>query len=142
MLTDAFLVCDAVLSLAAGIARGLVVHEGAVSARVERELPFMASETFLMEGALRGGDRQDLHERIRKYSLEAYEITSSGGENPLLDRIAGDAAFKLERSELEAMLDPVAFTGRSAQQVDDFLSAVVEPLLAGAELATVEEPRV
>lgn len=142
VLTDAFLVCDAVLSLAAGIAKGLVVHEGAVKARVDRELPFMASETFLMEGALRGGDRQDLHERIRQYSLESYEVTSQGGSNPLLDRIAADAAFRLDRAELESMLDPVAFTGRSAQQVDDFLSEVVEPLLAGIERADVSEPRV
>ena len=142
VMTDMFLVADAILSLAAGIAKGLKVNGGAVQARVDRELPFMASETFLMEGALRGGDRQDLHERIRQYSLEAYEATAAGGENSLIDRIAEDAAFKLERSELEGMLDPVAFTGRSAQQVDDFLQTVVGPLLEGVEAAEVTEPRV
>ncbi len=142
VVTDAFLVCDAILTLAAGIARGLKVNDSAVKARVDRELPFMASETFLMEGALRGGDRQDLHERIRQYSLEAYEQAAAGGQNPLLDRIAADESFKLSREELESMLDPIAFTGRSAQQVEDFLGSVVEPLLASTPRADVEEPRV
>ncbi len=142
VLQDSFLAADAVLSLASGIAAGLTVRESAVAARVERELPFMATETFLMEAALRGGDRQELHERIRQYSLDAYERVSQGEANPLVESIARDSDFGLERSELEAMLDATAFTGRSAQQVTEFLGEVVEPLLANAERAAVEAPRI
>ena len=139
---DAFLAVDAILSLAGGIASGLRVRASAVEARVAQELPFMASETYLMEGALRGGDRQDLHERIRQYSLESYEKVSAGGTNPLLDLIAADGTFRLDRQELENMLDPEAFTGRSRQQVDDFLEQEVRPALKQHAPAAVEDPRV
>ena len=142
VLTDAFLTADSVLSLGGGIADGLRVQESAIKARVAKELPFMASETYLMEGALRGGDRQDLHERIRGYSLEAYAQVSEGGSNPLLDLIAEDENFRLSRQELSDMLDPQAFTGRSAQQVDDYLTNVVEPELERFDVAAVEDPRV
>ena len=142
VLPDSFMCSDALLSLAAGMVHGLRVDENAISARVGRELPFMASETFLMEGTLRGGDRQDLHERIRRYSLESYEAVSAGGDNPLLGLIAEDASFGLDRAELEALLDPIAFTGRSAEQVDDFLADHVDPALAQYDLAPLTDPRV
>ncbi|HEX9670835.1 MAG TPA: adenylosuccinate lyase [Thermoanaerobaculia bacterium] len=142
VLTDAFLTADAVLLLAAHIAGGLTVREAAVAARVERELPFMATETFLMEAALRGGDRQALHERLRRYSLEAQEAVERGGENPLVERIAADPDFRIAPEEARSWLDPAAFTGRSAEQVDEFLAEVVEPLLAGAETAEVATPRI
>jgi adenylosuccinate lyase len=142
VLADSFLCCDAVLLLAAHIAGGLVVREAVVAARVARELPFMATETFLMEAALRGGDRQELHERLRRYSLEAQREVETGGENPLVERIAADPEFRLSREEVERWLDPVLFTGRSVQQVDEFLGEVVDPLLAEATLAAVEAPRI
>ena len=142
VLADSFLCCDAVLLLAAHIAGGLVVREAAVAARVARELPFMATETFLMEAALRGGDRQELHERLRRHSLEAQREVEAGGENPLVERIAGDPAFRLSREEADRWLDPVLFTGRSAQQVDEFLGEVVDPLLAETTVAAVEAPRI
>lgn len=142
VLTDAFLTADAVLLLAAHIAGGLTVREAAVAARVARELPFMATETFLMEAALRGGDRQALHERLRGYSLEAQETVERGGENPLVERIAADPDFRITPEEARTWLDPAAFTGRSAEQVDEFLAEVVEPLLAGAEAAEVAAPRI
>ncbi len=142
VLADAFLTADAVAGLAGHIAEGLVVHERAVAARVARELPFMATETLLMEAALRGGDRQELHERIRRYSFEAQEAVAAGGDNPLVARIAGDPEFRLSRAEAEGKLDPVAFTGRSAEQVDEFLAEVIEPVLEGAGAAEVEAPRV
>jgi adenylosuccinate lyase len=142
VLPDAFLCADAILGLAAHIAAGLVVRETAVAARVAREIPFMATETLLMEGALRGGDRQSLHEKIRGYSLEAQSALERGGDNPLLDRIAGDPEFRMTREEVEGWIDPVAFTGRSAQQVDEFLDEVVAPVLAGIEKAEVAAPRV
>jgi adenylosuccinate lyase len=142
VLPDAFLCADAILGLAAHIAGGLQVREAAIRSRVERELPFMATETLLMEAALRGGDRQDLHERIRGYSLEAQASLENGGKNHLLDSIAADPAFRMTRAEIDGWIDPRAFTGRSAQQVDEFLAEVIDPALAGVEAAAVEEPRV
>jgi adenylosuccinate lyase len=142
VLDESFLTADAILLLAAHIASGLRVREEAITARVARELPFMATETFLMEAALRGGDRQALHERLRGYSLEAQEAVERGGENPLVDRIAADPDFRITPEEARSWLDPAAFTGRSAEQVDEFLAEVVEPLLAGAETAEVAAPRI
>jgi len=142
VIPDSFLCADAILGLAAHIAAGLVVRETVVAARVAREIPFMATETLLMEAALRGGDRQSLHEKIRVYSLEAQGVVERGGENQLIDRIAGDPEFQLTREEVEGWIDPVAFTGRSAQQVDEFLDEAVEPALAGIEKADVAAPRV
>ena len=142
VIPDAFLGADAVLSLAAHIAAGLQVREAAIAARVERELPFMATETLLMEATRRGGDRQELHERLRRYSLAAQARVEAGSDNPLIDSVIADETFRLERAEVEAWLDPVLFTGRSSAQVDDLLREVVEPALAGVEAAQVEAPRV
>ena len=142
VLTDSFLTVDAVLLLAANIAQGLRVNEAATAARVRRELPFMATETFLMEASLRGGDRQELHERIRRHSLEAYSRVFAGEPNPLVDLIADDPSFGLDREELESLIDADSFTGRSAQQVDDFLADAVEPALARHSAAAFEAPRV
>ncbi|HEY8020696.1 MAG TPA: adenylosuccinate lyase [Thermoanaerobaculia bacterium] len=142
VLTDSFLAADAVLSLAAHIAAGLSVREATVAARVARELPFMATETLLMEAALRGGDRQELHERIRRYSLEAQAAVEGGGDNPLVGRIVADPDFRLSRAEVEPWLDPRAFTGRSAAQVEEFLAEVAEPALAEVAAAAVEAPRI
>lgn len=142
VLPDAFLCADAVLGLASHLARGLQVREATIAARVRRELPFMATETILMESVLRGGDRQSLHERIRRHSLDAQAVVEAGGENPLLACIAADPAFRLERAELDAWTSPAAFTGRSAVQVDEFLTDVVEPALAGRQRADGDAPRV
>ena len=142
VLTDAFLTCDAILHLAAGVARGLTTPERAITAHVARELPFMATETILMEAVLRGGDRQELHEQIRRYSLDAQEALAGGGANPLLDLIASDPDFRLSRDEIVDRLDPIAFTGRAAQQVDEFLREVVDPQLEDLDPAPLEEPRV
>jgi adenylosuccinate lyase len=142
VLPDAFLCCDAILGLAGHIAAGLRVNDGMVAARVTRELPFMATETLLMEAALRGGDRQQLHERIRIHSFAAQEAVARGLPNPLLATIAGDADFRLSSEEIARWVDPQAFTGRSAEQVDDFLRDVVTPALAGLDAAEVEAPRI
>ena len=142
VLTDSFLCADAVLGLAAHIAAGVTVRERSVAARVDRELPFMATETLLMEGVLRGGDRQVLHERLRRHSLAAQEVVERGEPNPLLDLIAVDPEFQMTRQEIDAWIDPVDFTGRSAQQVAQFLTEVVEPTIAGETAAAVEAPRV
>jgi adenylosuccinate lyase len=142
VIPDAFLTADAVLSLAAHVAAGLRLDESAVAARVARELPFMATETLLMMAAKAGGDRQELHERIRRYSLESHGQVAAGGENPLLAKIAADPDFRLSREQVDAAVDARAFTGRSAEQVDEFLGEVIEPLLARFEPAEVEAPRV
>ena len=142
VIPDAFLGADAVLSLAAHLASGLQVRETRVAARVERELPFMATETLLMEATRRGGDRQELHERLRRHSLAAQASLETGGGNPLIDSVVADEAFRLERAEVESWLDPILFTGRSAAQVEELLREVVEPALAGVEVAAVEAPRV
>jgi adenylosuccinate lyase len=142
VLTDSFLCADAVLGLAAHIAQGLRVREATVAARVKRELPFMATEKFLMEGVLRGGDRQVLHERIRQHSLAAQEAVEQGEPNPLLDMIDDDKEFQMTREEIDKWIDPIDFTGRSSQQVNEFLAEIVEPTLAGETAAEVEAPRV
>jgi adenylosuccinate lyase len=141
VLPDSFLTADAVLSLAAHVAAGLRLDERAVAARVERELPFMATETLLMLAVKKGGDRQALHEKIRGYSLESFGVVSSGGPNPLLGQIAVDPDFRLTRAEIDAAVDAQTFTGRSAEQVEELL-ARVEPLIEGIETAEVESPRI
>jgi adenylosuccinate lyase len=142
VITDSFLAADAVLLLAAHIAAGLTVRTATVAARVARELPFMATETLLMEAALRGGDRQELHERIRRYSLEAQAAVEEGGANPLVERIVADPGFRLTPEEVAPWLDPQAFTGRSAAQVEEFLAEVAEPALAEVAAAPVAAPRI
>ena len=142
VLPDSFLTADAILSLAGHVVAGLRVNEPVVAARIARELPFMATETLLMEASLRGGDRQQLHERIRQYSLEAQQEVAHGRDNPLIERIVADPDFRLTRAEVESWIDPVAFTGRSSHQVHELLETVVAPLLDELEPAPLEEPRV
>jgi adenylosuccinate lyase len=143
VLPDSFLAADAMTGLAAHIAAGLAVHEPAVAARVARELPFMATETLLMQASLRGGDRQQLHEKLRRYSFEAQAEVAAGGGNRLVERIVADPEFRLSSAEVSAWIDPLAFTGRSAEQVDEFLAEELEPALAGvADSTDVEAPRV
>lgn len=142
VLPDAFLAADAVLGLAGHIAAGLRALPNMIAARVARELPFMATETLLMEAVLRGGDRQALHERIRTHSFAAQEAVARGLANPLLETIAADVDFRLSMEEIERWVDPRAFTGRSAEQVDDFLRDTVRPALAEVDAAEVEAPRV
>jgi adenylosuccinate lyase len=142
VMSDSFLTADAILGLAAGIASGLIVRPEAIAARVARELPFMATESLLMTGTVRGGDRQDLHERIRRYSMDAYAAVARGETNPLVATILADDAFSLSAEEVAGIMDPRAFIGRSREQVDEFLAEVVAPALAGLESSAVEEPRV
>jgi adenylosuccinate lyase len=98
---------------------------------LEDELPFMATETILMQAVRRGGDRQELHERIRRHSMAAAEGVKERGErNDLVQRIAGDSAFGMSRDEIDGLLDPARFTGRAAEQVEIFLRDEVGPVLA------------
>ena len=133
---EAYLGIDAVLLLQHNVSAGLVVRPGVIRRHLDDELPFMATETILMHAVRRGGDRQDLHERIRRHSVAAAERVKDHGErNDLIERIIGDTEFGMERGEVEGMLDPARFTGRAAEQVDNFLQNEVEPVLErlGAE---------
>jgi adenylosuccinate lyase len=133
---EAYLAADAVLLLMHNVCAGLVVRPAVIRRHLAEELPFMATETILMQAVRRGGDRQDLHERIRRHSIAAAEAVKERGEsNDLIDRIARDPAFGMSRAELDAMLDPRRFTGRASEQVDLFLANEVEPALAGAAAA-------
>ncbi len=127
---EAFLAVDGILNLYMNVTGGLVVYEKCVRARLMAELPFMATENILMDAVKKGGDRQELHEKIRVLSQEAaYRVKHDGLPNNLLETIAADPAFGMSKAEIDALLDPQKFTGRSAEQVDWFISTVVDPLL-------------
>jgi len=137
-IAQAFLGADAILQLLLNIARGLVVHAPVIARHMAAELPFMASETILMEAVRRGGDRQTLHEAIRKHSVAAgARVKEQGLDNDLLERLATDPAFASVRADLPRLCDARQFVGRAPQQVEEFLSAEVDPLLraAGPDLA-------
>ena len=128
--SEAFLATDAILNLMMNVCDGLVVYEKVVRARVMAELPFMATENIMMDAVKKGGDRQELHEKIRVHSQAAARRVKEDGEaNDLLSRIAADPAFGVTREELDTLLDPALYTGRSAAQVDAFVQTVVDPLL-------------
>ncbi|HRX07744.1 MAG TPA: adenylosuccinate lyase [Candidatus Limiplasma sp.] len=132
---EAFLAVDGILNIYMNVTGGLVVYEKGIRARLMAELPFMATENILMDAVKKGGDRQELHEKIRVMSQEAaYRVKHDGLPNDLLDRIAADPAFQMTKADIDALLDPRKFTGRSAEQVEMFMSTVVDPLLqANAE---------
>ena len=130
-LAESFLAADALLVLWAAVAEGLVVNEAVVRRRLADELPFLATENVLMAAARKGGDRQALHERIRVLAQAAGDrLKSQGGANTLLADIAEDPAFGLDFAEVETAADPTRFVGRAPDQVDEFLEAEVDPLLA------------
>jgi adenylosuccinate lyase len=131
VLPEAFLTADALLLLWRPVAEGLEVHPAMVRRNLDEELPFMASEEILLAAVARGGDRQKLHEELRVLSREAGRRVKEGGErNPLLELVAADEAFDLDRARLNALLDAHRFVGRAPEQVDEFLAGTVEPWLA------------
>ena len=144
VLPEAFLAADALLLLWRSVAAGLEVHPAMVRRNLEEELPFMASEEILLAAAARGGDRQNLHERLRVLSREAARRVKDGGErNPLLELVAAEGAFGLDRGRLAELLDARRFVGRAPEQVDEFLAGTVEPWLAAhPSAAGDEEPQV
>ena len=141
---ESFLATDAILGLMENVASGLEVHPARIRRRLMDELPFMATEELIVRAVRSGGNRQEAHERIRRYSIDAARAIKDGAEqNDLLDRIAADETFGITRTELEQTMDPRRFVGRAPQQVDEFLEEVVGPLLAGAPAdAVLEEMRV
>jgi len=138
---EAYLTADAMLLILHNVAAGLVVRPKVIQRHLEAELPFMATETILMRAVKKGGDRQDLHERIRRHSVAAAErVKDEGGENDLVERIANDPAFGLTAEELAEALDPARFVGRAPQQVDAFLAEEVEPVLQRYGASAAKEP--
>ena len=129
---EAFLAVDAILNIYANVADGLVVHEKVIQKHVLEELPFMASENIMMDAVKKGGNRQDLHEHIRVLSQQAgANVKDLGLSNNLIDLIAADPAFSmLSREELTAHLEPARYVGRCPEQVEEFLTEEVEPVLA------------
>ncbi|MEM1451748.1 MAG: adenylosuccinate lyase [Planctomycetota bacterium] len=129
-IAEAFLATDAVLNLYLDVAQGLLVHPPIVARHLDAELPFLASEAVLMEAVKAGGDRQDLHERIRVHSHAAASEIKAGREPDLRDRLAGDPAFATVAGRLDDLLDGRRYVGRAPEQVEEFLAAEVDPLLA------------
>ena len=128
--SEAFLAVDAILEIYMNVADGLVVYPKVIHKHIMAELPFMATEVILMEGVKRGGDRQELHERVRVLSMEAAAVVKQeGGENDLIERILKDDHFKMSEEELRNILKPENFIGCAAMQVDDFLEKVINPVL-------------
>ena len=136
-LPEGFLCADAVLRLVQNVTTGLRVNEKVVDRAVREYLPFLATENIMMEAVKRGGDRQELHERIRQHSMAATARMKEGEPCDLLERLAGDPAFGMTRAELDAVMDPRIYTGRCAEQVERLI-AEYEPLLQDAPRADAE----
>jgi adenylosuccinate lyase len=132
-LPESFLAIDGILMLCENVAKGLVVYPKVIEKKLREQLPFLATEEILMAGVAAGGDRQDLHERVRVHSrTAAHAVKAEGRDNPLLALLAADPAFAAIRDSLPSLLDPSRFVGRSAQQVDAFVRDEVAPRLVGA----------
>ena len=127
---ESFLAVDAILILYANISENIVVYENVINSNMMQELPFMATEEILMNAVLKGGDRQELHERIRVYSMEAgKQVKEFGNKNDLVERIAKDETFGLTEGEIMEVLNPNNLCGRAPKQVEDFIEAKVNPIL-------------
>ncbi len=127
---EAFLAVDSILDIMNNVCSGLVVYPNVIRKRVMAELPFMASENIMMDAVKRGGDRQVLHEKIREHAMQAgRRVKEEGLENDLMERICGDPAFGLTKAAAKELLEPSLYTGMSGRQVDEFLSAYVNPVL-------------
>lgn len=127
---EAFLAIDAVLILYANISSNIVVYKNVIKTNMMQELPFMGTEEILMNAVLKGGDRQELHEKIRVYSMEAgKQVKELGLPNDLVDRIAADKTFDLTKEEILSILNPDNLCGRARKQVEDFVAEKVEPVI-------------
>ena len=126
---EAFLATDAILELYINVADGMVVYPKMIEKHLMAELPFMATENIMMEAVKRGGDRQELHERIRVHSMDAGKIVKQdGGENDLLERIANDPAFGVTLDQLKAIMKPELYVGRAPQQTEEFVENYIKPI--------------
>ena len=127
---EAFLACDAILNIYINVSGGLVVYPKVIERRLMEELPFMATENIMMDAVKNGGDRQELHERIRELSMEAAAVVKQeGGKNDLMERIAKEPMFGMSLEDLQKILDPKNFVGRAPQQVEEYITEQVMPVL-------------
>lgn len=129
-ISEGFLACDSILELYLNISSGLVVYPKVIHTRLMSELPFMATEIILMDAVEAGGDRQELHEKIRVHSMAAGKrVKEEGAANDLIDRIAADPAFPQSKEDIMKLMKPENFVGCAKEQTEDYLSEVIEPLL-------------
>ena len=127
---EAFLAIDGILDLYLNVVDGLVVYPKVIEKRLMSELPFMATENIMMDAVKAGGDRQELHEKIRTLSMQAGKnVKEEGLDNNLLELIAADPAFNMTLEELQKTMDPKKYTGRSEEQVEEFIHNVIKPIL-------------
>jgi adenylosuccinate lyase len=127
---EGFLAIDGILDLYLNVVDGLVVYPKVIEKHFMAELPFMATENIMMDAVKAGGDRQELHEKIRQLSMEAgRNVKEKGLDNNLLELIAADPAFNLTLEDLKKSMEPIKYVGRAPQQVDEFLSEVIQPIL-------------
>lgn len=127
---EGFLAVDSILNIMLNVCDGIVVYEKVITSRVMNELPFMASENIMMKAVKKGGDRQELHEEIRRHSIEAgKQVKELGLKNDLIERIEADPKFGLDKSELSGLLNPADYTGRAPEQTVEFVNAYIKPLL-------------
>lgn len=125
-----FLATDAVLRIAINVTSGLVVYPAVIRRHIDEELPFIASEDIMMQAVKKGGDRQELHEEIRRLAQEAgTRVKTEGADNDLIERIRQSDKFQLDETEIQDVLDPSRYVGRAPEQVDEFISAEVDPIL-------------
>ncbi len=137
---EAFLAVDAILNIYENVASGLVVHEKVIEKHILEELPFMASENIMMDAVKRGGNRQQLHERIRVHSLEAgRNVKELGLANNLIDLLVADPLFGMSREEMSAHMEPSRYIGRCPEQVTDFLAEYVQPVLDAHQDALADQ---
>ena len=127
---QAFLAVDSILNILLNVSSGMVVYEKMIARHIEQELPFMATENIMMEAVKKGGDRQELHEKIRVYSMEAAKrVKEEGLDNNLMELIKSDPSFIMTTEEIEALMDAKNFIGRAPEQVIEFLEANIYPIL-------------
>jgi adenylosuccinate lyase len=127
---EGFLAIDGILDLVLNVTDGLKVYDKVITKHLMAELPFMATENIMMDAVKAGGDRQEMHEKIRQLSMEAgRHVKEEGGDNNLLELIAADPAFNLSLEDLQASMDPKKYVGRAPYQVDKYLAEVVNPML-------------
>lgn len=132
VIPESFLATDAIMILMGNVASGLEVHTAVIDRRLADEIPFMATEQLLVRAVQKGGDRQVAHETIRKHSMDAARAMKDGApRNDLLERLASDKSFGVSLADMTGSIDARRFTGRAAEQVDEFLRDVVDPILAG-----------
>merc|ERR1719204_1323221 len=129
VIPEAFLACDAILDVCANIINGIIVWDRVIEKHLMAELPFMATENILMRCVQAGGGRQELHEKIRLHSMEAGAKVKTGGDNDLLQRIRSDPKFRAVHDTLDSIVDPSLYVGRCPEQVDEFCSRYIDPLI-------------